>query len=47
MPGVVFEMIQPDLEIDPGHAATLVITRGSVRAGSGSSMAGFGRILAA
>ena len=49
MLGVVFEVIQPDLEINRRHAATLPITLtgGSVRAVSGSSVEGFGQILAA
>ena len=46
---VVFKVIQPDLEINRRHAAALLIlpTGSSVRAVSGSSVEGFGQILAA
>ena len=49
MLGVVFKVIQPDLEINRRHAATFLnpATGSSVRATSGSSVAGFGQILAA
>jgi hypothetical protein len=49
MLSMVFEVIQPDLEINRRHAATLLIppTGSSVRAVSGSSVEGFGQILAA
>jgi hypothetical protein len=45
----VFEVIQPDLEINRRHTAALPIppTDSSVRAASGSSVEGFGQILAA
>src|ERR1700733_10094167 len=49
MAGVVFEVIQPDLEIDRRHAAALPMTRtrNSVRAASGNSVERLGQILAA
>src|SRR5882757_1068605 len=49
MLSMVFEVIQPDLEINRRHAATFLIPsrRSSVRAASGGSMEGFGQILAA
>jgi hypothetical protein len=45
----VFEVIQPDLEINRRHTATLLIhpTGSSMRDASGGSVAGFGRILEA
>lgn len=48
MLSMVFEVIQPDLEINRRHTATLLIppTGRSVGAASGSSVEGFGRILA-
>src|ERR1700676_1182158 len=48
MLSMVFEVIQPDLEINRRHTTTLLIPlRGSsVRAASGSSVEGFGQILA-
>jgi hypothetical protein len=49
MLSMVFEVIQPDLEINRSHAATFLIPlqASSVRAASGSSVEGFGQILAA
>src|ERR1700685_1973075 len=49
MLSMVFEVIQPDLEINRTHAATLLIppAGGTMRATSGSSVEGFGQILAA
>jgi hypothetical protein len=49
MLSMVFEVIQPDLEINWRHAATLLITPtgDSVGAASGSAVEGFGQILAA
>jgi len=45
---VVFEVIQPDIEIDRRHAAALVMLRTgmSVRAASGAAVAAFRQILA-
>src|SRR6202044_2301262 len=49
MLSMVFEVIQPNLEINRRHAAALPIPvqASSVRAASGSSVEGFGQILAA
>jgi hypothetical protein len=46
---MVFEVIRPNFEINRRHAATLPIPvqASSVRAASGSSVEGFGQILAA
>ena len=45
---MVFEVIQPYLEINRSHTATLLIpVQASVRAASGGSVEGFGQILAA
>jgi hypothetical protein len=49
MLSMVFEVIQPDLEVDGRHATTFLIssTGSSVRAASGNSVEQFGQILAA